>query len=96
MTRIILAHDDDTPMLNDVDAILSALRFQLNWAAEVASIDPEQFEGREAELSSLLTVHQLIASRFISLPTPANDTTGLDAQLGLVARAMRSLPDGAQ
>lgn len=81
--------------MNDLDTILSTMRFQLTWAAEIANVDPEQFEGREAELSSLLTMMQLMASRFIALPMPANDTTGLDAQLRLVARAMGSLPDGA-
>lgn len=81
--------------MNDLDAILSTLRFQLKWAAEIANVDPEQFDGREAELSSLLTMMQLMASRFLALPMPANDTTGLDAQLARVAVALNALPDGA-
>ena len=80
--------------MNDIDAILSTLRFQLKWATEIANIDPEQFEGREAELSSLLTMMQLVASRFIAFPTPANDSS-FDAQLVRLAGALNCLPDGA-
>jgi len=80
--------------MNDVDAILSTLRFQLKWALEIANIDPDQFRGREVELGSVLTMMQFVATRFIALPVAANDCS-FDQQLALVASALNVVPRDA-
>lgn len=78
--------------MTELDRILSNLDFQLTHLTEIANIDPDQAIGREAALYRALTRLQLVVSRFVVVPAPANDSS-FDAQLSRLDDALNA--DGA-
>jgi hypothetical protein len=68
--------------MNEADLTLGALQNQVDYLAEIANMDPEQFQGREAALYRVLNRMQLITSRFV--PGRAANDSSFDGQLALV------------